>query len=50
MTSNQLYRETEETVITFVDLMLLNDNSDRKFELIGGYSTDPRYNLVQDEH
>ena len=50
MTSNQLYRETEETVITFVDLMLLNDNSDRKFELSGGFNTDPRYHLVEDEH
>ena len=36
-------RETEDTVIKIPDLMLLNKDADRKFELGGGFTTDPRF-------
>ena len=35
-------RETEEGVIKIPDLMLLNKDTDRKFELGGGFGTDPK--------
>ena len=36
-------RETEDTVIKIPDLMLLNKDADRKFELGGGFTTDSRF-------
>ena len=40
---NAFYRESEGTVIKIPDLMQLNKGAARKFELGGGFATDPRY-------
>ena len=39
-------RETEDGVIKIPDLMLLNKVTDRKFELGGGFTTDPKYFIL----
>ena len=35
-------RETKDGVIKIPELMLLNKDNDRKFELGGGFTTDPK--------
>merc|ERR1712004_956502 len=41
--TQMLLRESEGTVIKITDLMQLNKGAARKFELGGGFATDPRW-------